>query len=321
MQSHSDHPKYGEQRGREFPLTLTPDHVLRGGDYTCSVRWFDGDWWTFWKHPDGQWVTLRKALPLDLIVADTTSIAPPTEGMTMQSDLRAGPLYRKTSLIRAIQWHKMGDHPAVVPLVPNKRDPNNPNYSLPNQSPPPNISLNNQDFAPGMERTHGYIKTLEGGHIVTPGDWIATGVEGENWPIKPNTFAATYAPASTPAPCPASEGAAREIADKYVHCDCDVLLGRHATCCNIHKRAVCASAIAALIASPKPDAGKAMLVYVNGRLAAPKDHILDDTGNVRKVRVSNTYTHNAFHEISTTPGETTMVLVAAAQGKIGGGNG
>lgn len=63
--------------------------------------------------------------------------------------------------------------------------------------------------------------------------------------------------ASTPAPCPASEGAAREIADKYVHCDCDVLLGRHATCCNIHKRAVCASAIAALIASPKPDAGKA----------------------------------------------------------------
>lgn len=109
-------------------------------------------------------------------------------------------LYRKTALIRATQWHKMGDHPAVVPLVPNKRDPSNPNYSLPNQTPPPNISLNSQDYMPGMETTHGYIKALEGGHVVTPGDWIATGAEGEHWPIKPSVFAATYALATPAAP-------------------------------------------------------------------------------------------------------------------------
>lgn len=38
----------------------------------------------------------------------------------------------------------------------------------------------------------GYIKTLEGGHIVTPGDWIITGVKGELYPCKPDIFAATY---------------------------------------------------------------------------------------------------------------------------------
>lgn len=68
-------------------------------------------------------------------------------------------LYRKTALIEASQWWKQGDHPAVT-----QRHPGN----------------------------HGWIDTLEGGHIVTPGDWIATGAQGEHWPIKPDVFAATY---------------------------------------------------------------------------------------------------------------------------------
>jgi hypothetical protein len=41
----------------------------------------------------------------------------------------------------------------------------------------------------------GYVKTLEGGHIVTPGDWIIKGVKGEFYPCKPDIFAATYEPA------------------------------------------------------------------------------------------------------------------------------
>jgi hypothetical protein len=40
----------------------------------------------------------------------------------------------------------------------------------------------------------GYIKTLEGGHLVTPGDWIITGVKGEFYPCKPDIFKATYEP-------------------------------------------------------------------------------------------------------------------------------
>ena len=39
---------------------------------------------------------------------------------------------------------------------------------------------------------HGWIDTLEGGHIVCPGDWIITGVKGEHYPCKPDVFAATY---------------------------------------------------------------------------------------------------------------------------------
>jgi len=39
---------------------------------------------------------------------------------------------------------------------------------------------------------HGWIDTLEGGHIVCPGDWIITGVKGEIYPCKPDIFAAIY---------------------------------------------------------------------------------------------------------------------------------
>ena len=39
---------------------------------------------------------------------------------------------------------------------------------------------------------HGWIDTLEGGHIVCPGDWIITGVKGENYPCKPDIFEMTY---------------------------------------------------------------------------------------------------------------------------------
>jgi hypothetical protein len=41
---------------------------------------------------------------------------------------------------------------------------------------------------------HGWIDTLEGGHIVCPGDWIITGVKGEHYPCKPDIFAMTYEP-------------------------------------------------------------------------------------------------------------------------------
>lgn len=50
---------------------------------------------------------------------------------------------------------------------------------------------------------HGWIDTLEGGHIVCPSDWIITGVRGERYPIKDAIFKETYAPA----PPPPSHGA------------------------------------------------------------------------------------------------------------------
>ena len=36
------------------------------------------------------------------------------------------------------------------------------------------------------------VKTLEGNMIVSPGDWIITGVKGERWPVKPDIFNMTY---------------------------------------------------------------------------------------------------------------------------------
>jgi hypothetical protein len=45
---------------------------------------------------------------------------------------------------------------------------------------------------------HGWIDTLEGGHIVCPGDWIITGVAGENYPCKPSIFEITYESVGTP---------------------------------------------------------------------------------------------------------------------------
>lgn len=36
------------------------------------------------------------------------------------------------------------------------------------------------------------IKTLEGWHTVTEGDWIITGVKGEKYPCKPDIFEMTY---------------------------------------------------------------------------------------------------------------------------------
>lgn len=37
-----------------------------------------------------------------------------------------------------------------------------------------------------------YIKTLEGTMKADPGDWIVTGVDGEQYPVKPDIFDKTY---------------------------------------------------------------------------------------------------------------------------------
>ena len=40
-----------------------------------------------------------------------------------------------------------------------------------------------------------WIEILEGGHVVSVGDWIITGVEGGRYPCKPGIFDQTYEPA------------------------------------------------------------------------------------------------------------------------------
>lgn len=46
---------------------------------------------------------------------------------------------------------------------------------------------------PGVPACY-FIRTLEGWHEVTGGDWIITGIKGERYPCKPDIFEATYEP-------------------------------------------------------------------------------------------------------------------------------
>jgi hypothetical protein len=74
---------------------------------------------------------------------------------------------KKPVVIEAVQWFKDGDHPAVF------------------------IHRGaSQVWVDGR----AYIETLEGRHLVQPGDWIITGVAGEHYPCKPDIFEATYEP-------------------------------------------------------------------------------------------------------------------------------
>jgi hypothetical protein len=74
---------------------------------------------------------------------------------------------KKPVVVEATQWFKLGDHPRVLdgPL---------------------------DDCPEFIYEHHGWVQTPEGGHIVTPGDYIITGVVGEIYPCKPNIFEMTY---------------------------------------------------------------------------------------------------------------------------------
>jgi hypothetical protein len=85
--------------------------------------------------------------------------------------------YRKKQVIvEAVRWWKHGDHPAVTRL---------------------RFPMRRGSMCSHCEtRDHGWIETIEGGHIVCPGDWIITGVKGEHYPCRPDIFAATHEEAS-----------------------------------------------------------------------------------------------------------------------------
>lgn len=131
----------------------------------------------------------------------------------MTNPLQAGDqktLYRKTALIKAAQWFKNGDHPddyandvdgfeggvwRTLPAAECRADEWEGQVVRYYRNPEDDENRSCQHCAQTMH-VHGWIDTLEGGHIVCPGDWIATGVQGEHWPIKPDVFAATYEPVS-----------------------------------------------------------------------------------------------------------------------------
>ena len=94
--------------------------------------------------------------------------------------------YRKRPVVvTAHQWFRNGDHPddggadTEGEVVRYFRRPDKPGDSLCEQ-------------CEAKYHDHGWIDTLEGGHVVCPGDWVITGVAGERYPCKPDIFEQTY---------------------------------------------------------------------------------------------------------------------------------
>ena len=115
---------------------------------------------------------------------------------------------KKSVIIDATQWFKNGDHPEDVhPLDCGwHQDWHSCNCGGLESSEEiegkivryyRNPEKDGQDqckYCNVIMHKHGWIDTLEGGHIVCPGDWVITGVEGEMYPCKPSVFDATYEP-------------------------------------------------------------------------------------------------------------------------------
>lgn len=52
--------------------------------------------------------------------------------------------------------------------------------------------IGDRDICSNFVLDRFWIKTLEGTHTATAGDWIIKGVKGEFYPCKPDIFEATY---------------------------------------------------------------------------------------------------------------------------------
>lgn len=120
------------------------------------------------------------------------------------------PLFTKCPVtITADQWFKNGDHPEdYAKPVPGHERGKPMTYSPQHQRVndwegqvvrryrSPDVSSDTVcEHCGSPMHVHGWIDTLEGGHIVCPGDWVITGVAGERYPCKPAIFEVTYEPA------------------------------------------------------------------------------------------------------------------------------
>lgn len=105
---------------------------------------------------------------------------------------------KKPIVIEATQWFKNGDHPDDASQSITKRDGSDGVLSegrvvryYRNPEDDGKYLCDHSDCGATMHK-HGWIDTLEGGHIVCPGDWVVTGVKGERYPVKDEIFCLIY---------------------------------------------------------------------------------------------------------------------------------
>lgn len=91
-------------------------------------------------------------------------------------------IYRKTATIKAEQFDPENE---TVPQGVFDKDYEHTTSGM--------ISAMVDELNTGKPSHNWHVKTLEGDLKVNPGDWIATGVNGEHWPIADDVFKKTYA--------------------------------------------------------------------------------------------------------------------------------
>ena len=97
----------------------------------------------------------------------------------------------------AFQWFKNGDHPEDDCFRPWEDTGEVPKElregKIVRYFRTPSLSGDAEcSYCKDIMHNHGWIDTLEGKHVVCPGDWIITGVKGEKYPCKPDIFELTY---------------------------------------------------------------------------------------------------------------------------------
>jgi len=102
---------------------------------------------------------------------------------------------KKPVVVEAEQWFKNGDHSEDNTEMFKYRDgvEFEGEGNIVRYYRTPNIDGKDKCKHCGkIMHVHGWIDTIEGGHIVCPGDWIIKGIKGELYPCKPDIFEKTY---------------------------------------------------------------------------------------------------------------------------------
>jgi hypothetical protein len=99
---------------------------------------------------------------------------------------------KKPIPVEAVQWFKNGDHPEDNCQVIDTGQILTEGEIVRYYRTPDLDGQDNCKHCGQIMHIHGWIDTLEGGHIVCPGDYIITGVQGEHYPCKPDIFEETY---------------------------------------------------------------------------------------------------------------------------------
>ena len=106
---------------------------------------------------------------------------------------------KKPVVIEATQWFKNGDHPGDDCMRPFEDTGKAPAIAREGKV----VRYFRRPDVDGdipcrqckdIMHNHGWIDTLEGGHIVCPSDWIIQGVSNEFYPCKNDIFLKTYDP-------------------------------------------------------------------------------------------------------------------------------